>query len=972
MASPSTNEATAAGEPQKTQVSENSDLLDLYQRRGAKNVAVAEASTGKKKHDVDSLSDRDLERITVSLKNEEDNEDQQEKKLIREKSRNFRHYTFVKRWEPLRSSDATMDVEWFIASPEVLPEDNTAYLCDMCRHIDFNLLFSRRGLPSGPVRISINGLWRVMQEEGNSCAFCRMLRQKIVDDGLVSGMTAEDILDGGFYLNVVDEGPKRALRLEVELRERDGTPERFLVHKIEERSQQPLVGRFVRREHADMTCLRNWLDLCEEMHQVAHQEADPDLVSLRVIDTEELRVREVEMPFRYTCLSYVWGKGSQTQYTTVTKEALEAPRGLDDDSLGLPQTIKDAIKVTQEAGLRYLWIDALCILQDDPADKANVISKMGLVYGGATLTIVASTNANPQEGLPGMGTAPRLTAQTTAEVQGMTLAVMLHDARRPVPDIEDSVWSSRAWTFQERALSQRSVHFTRSQMVFKCVHAAEMFEESVPVADPTFRYSAIEDQTGSDLMFRLWSDPSLGRFANKGISMDGVEDLIMVSESLDLKNLGPGMLKKKAPVFKVTVDAARDFMSSLGETQRSTPWDLYRLAVENYTKRKLSWESDAVDAFGGVEHVIRQGTNTKFWYGLPSFAFEQSLVWNPAEVLERRSLNGESLFPSWSWAAWRGRISYRGRGWKNSIYWEPVSVVRWMVRVEPKWIIDNFKESGERTEEEVEEYSKGVAKSKLLLRELDGFALYHVDNTEDDGWTVEHDGEYNRHIYAHAAYQNARFTYPVSLPGQTVDDRPDGAGTLHFMAHAVPVVACDMKQEFFKMGVEDCHLQIGYNDEDRSSNYRPYWKRIIYHQGYRAGFLSLNAPYDPSDGSEYRLVAITRGSLPHVPPPTAGWDFYWGIQPRKLQYHHFKEEWTSGPSKTDVPNETVEPQTGSKNENGDPHWDEGRFGGVGIFDVYDVLLLRKREGISERIGGGKVSYYAFWAARPQRTVVTLA
>ncbi|KZL71082.1 hypothetical protein CT0861_03011 [Colletotrichum tofieldiae] len=971
MASQSLNEANTSGEPPKTTVSRNSDLLDLYQRRGARIHAKMEAYRGEKKHDADGLSDKDLERITISLKDDGDNDDRQQKKVSRDGSQKFKHYTFVKQWESLGSSDATLDVEWFIASPKVLSEDDPAYLCNMCRHIDFKLLVSQRGLPSGSVRINVNGLWRVMQE-GNNCAFCKMLRQKIIDDGLVSGMTTDDILDGEFHLNVIDEGPEYALRLEVELGEQGRTPERFLVHKIEEGSQQPLAGQFVRQDHAEMGRLRNWLKLCEETHRVAHQKAEPELASLRVIDTEALCVRVVEVPSRYACLSYVWGKGSQTQYTTITKEALEAPRGLDDTSLDLPQTIKDAIKVTQEVGLRYLWVDALCILQDDPMDKAEVISKMGPIYGGATLTIVASTNAGPHEGLPGMGATPRLDAQTTAEIQGITLATALHDARRSVPDIEDSVWSSRAWTFQERALSQRSVHFTRSQMVFKCIHAAEMFEESMPVADPAFRYSAVEDQTEQDLMFRVWSDPSLGRFANKGISMDGGEDVIMMSEDLDMENFHPEMLKKRAPVFKVTVDAPRDFMSSLGETQGSTPWDMYRLAVDNYTKRKLSWESDAVDAFSGVEHIIRRGMNTKFWYGLPSFALERSLMWSPKEALERRSLNGKPLFPSWSWAAWRGHISYRGRGWKNSIYWEPVSVVRWMVRAEPQWVINNFKESGEKTEEEVEEYSKQVAESKLLLRELDGFSLYHVDNMEDDGWTVEHDKEYNRHIYTHATYQNARFTYPVSLPGQTIDNRPGEDGMLHFMAHAVPVIACDMKQESFKMEIEDRHLQIGVNDDARSANYRPPWKRIIYHQGYRAGFLSLNAPYHPSEGSEYHLVAISRGSLPHVPPPVPGWEFYWDIHPRKVQYHLFEEEWTSGPSKVNVPNEAVEPQTGPQSENGDPHWDEGRFNGVGIFDVYDVLLLRKREGVSERIGGGKVSYCAFGAARPQKVLVRLA
>ncbi|KAF5364936.1 hypothetical protein D9758_008086 [Tetrapyrgos nigripes] len=984
MASQSPPEASPLSQPQETQTADtsNSDLMDLFQRRGAKNLAMMEEAHRERKHDVDGLSDRDLERITISLKSDGDDDNRHSEELLK-RFEQYKHHSFqVKHWKPLRP-DRGLDEEWFITDPDVLPEDDPGYLCNMCRHINFTALFTQRGLPgnevpSNPTRIKLHGLGRVMKEEGNNCVFCRLLRRKIIDNGLLSRLAEDDIQDGDFALNVIDEGPDYALRLEVELEGNGRTPERFVVQRLEEESQQPLAGRFVQQDQADMNRLRDWLRICEETHGLADQKPEIDMASLRVIDTEELCIREVDMPCRYACLSYVWGKGCQTQYTTDTRHALEAQRGLEESTLGLPQTIKDAINVTQEAGLRYLWVDALCILQDDAKDKVKIISKMGTIYSAATLTIVASTNTDPQEGLPGIGSTPRLTTQMIANIQGITLAVALHDPRQPIPDIIDSVWSTRAWTFQEQALSTRSVHFTHSQMVFKCAHTTVMLEETVPTPDPAFRHSAIEDQTEQDLMFRIWTDPSLRRYLNKGISTRN-GDIIMMSEDIDLSNLDPEMKKTKAPVFDLKVDAPRDFMSSLGDIEGgSTPWDMYRRAVDNYTKRKLTWESDAVNSFVGVEHIIRQGTNTKFWYGLPSFALEHALLWQAGEPLERRSLSGKAIFPSWSWAAWRGHVSYRGRGYKNSIYWEPVSVVRWMVREKPQWFIDRFKEDGDKTVEEVEAYTQQVAEARLLLRELNGFSLHHLDTKGKDGWTVEHDEAYNRHIYTHQAYQGVKFTYPVCLPGQKIDNRPDTNGMLLFMAHAIPIVVSDMKQASFKMAIEDRFFQIGINDEARSANYRPPWQRIIYHQGYRAGFLSLNALHllspEPieDNGYEYHLVAITRGSLPHVPPPAPGWDFYWNTEPRDIQYHLFDEEWRGGPSKVNVPKETAEPGSGAQNENGDPHWDQGRFNGLAVFDVYNVLLLRTRSGISERIGAGKVSYCAFGAARPEEMLVRLA
>lgn len=546
--------------------------------------------------------------------------------------------------------------------------------------------------------------------------------------------------------------------------------------------------------------MRQWLQICDDTHPSLDKGLELDLASLRVIDTEEHRVCEVEKPCRYACLSYVWGKGSQTQYTTATRDSLETSNGL--QVVDLPQTIKDAIQVTREAGLRYLWVDALCILQDDLEDKAKIISKMGPIYGGASLTIVASANADPHEGLPGMGTATRTVAQDTVKIQGMTLAVGLHDPRKPIPDVDGSVWSSRAWTFQERALSARSVYFTRSQMVFKCAHSAVMLEENEPVPDPAFRHRAIEDQAETDMMALLWMHPSLSRFEHKGFSGRDQDSTIMISGDIDIEAFMKMSLKerrKMAPVFDITFDPPRDFMGSLADTDGSTPWDLYRRAVEDYTKRKLTWESDAVDAFGGVEHIVRRGMNTKFWFGLPSFAFEQALLWQAREPLERRIQDNTAIFPSWSWAACRGQVSYRGRGWKNSVLWDPVSVTRCYIREEPQWFIDNFKAEQGRTDEEVQAFTEEVYKARLLLRELRFFSLRHLDNEGKDGWIVQHDEAYNRHIYSHDAYPGVKFTYPVDLPGQTIRDRPDMNGVLIFNAHVVPIVARDMQEAIFKI-----------------------------------------------------------------------------------------------------------------------------------------------------------------------------
>ncbi|KAI7779905.1 heterokaryon incompatibility protein (HET) domain-containing protein [Diaporthe eres] len=990
MTSPDSPEGNTSNQPPATADVSHYDLMDIFQRRrDTRVIGEIEPHRNDNKYSRDILSDRDLERFTISPKSDtEDNQRVHAKATEGQHGRldQYKHHGNVKRFDPFGPS-APRDAEWFVTDPEILSEDDPAYLCEICRHLDFAALFTKRGIqgdkaPSMPMQIRIDDLWRVLREDGNSCAFCGLLRRRIVEGGRISHLSDDDSRgnDMRLYISVLDEGSGYAPRLEVELAWEERIIERFVVHRVREKPQQPLAGRLVQQDRADMDSLRQWLQVCEGSHPSLDKGLNLGLASLRVIDTEELRVREVEMPCRYACLSYVWGKGRQTQYTTATRESLEAPRAL--QGVDLPQTIQDAIKVTIEAGLQYLWVDALCILQDDPTDKVKIISKMGPIYGGATLTIIASTNTDPHEGLPGMGTAHRCVAQDTATIHGLKLAVGLHDPRQPIPDIDGSVWSSRAWTFQERALSGRSVYFTRSQMVFKCVHCAIMLEETVPAPDLAFRHLPVQDHAQRDLIVMLWSHPSLSRFNHIGFSTGGPGGHIMLSGATDMKDSDWSKMsleerREIAPVFDLQVEAPRDFMGSIGDTDGgSTPWDMYRRAVEDYTKRKLTWESDAVNAFSGVEHIVRRGMNTKFWFGLPSFAFEQALLWHAKEPLELRTQSNKTIFPSWSWVGWRGQVSYRGRGWKNSVLWDPVAMVRWHVRHDKQQVIDRFKAGEERTEEEIEAFMKQISKAAMILRELN---LRHVKTTGKDGWVVKHDEEYNRHIYSHDAYPGVKFTYPVDLPGKIIEDLPDmnavPNGVLRFMARVVPIIPCDMKETTFKMKIEDRFFQLGINDESRSSNYRPPWQRIVYHQGYRAGFLTLNNSEclpAKGDGCEYHLAAIMLASLPHVPPPPRGWNNYWGIEPRQMQHIMFDEEWRLGPCKVFAAKETAEPSTRAQNEDGNPYWDPGRFNGTAIFDVYEVLLLMTVKGVSWRLGAGRISYSAFWAARPQDMLVQLA
>jgi hypothetical protein len=95
----------------------------------------------------------------------------------------------------------------------------------------------------------------------------------------------------------------------------------------------------------------------------------------------------------YAALSYCWG-GPQTVTSTMAT-IQDRTQGVTMQSF--PQTIQDAIYVTQNLGLRHIWIDALCILQDSPEDKAHELGQMARIYANSYVTIAATSARSVSE-----------------------------------------------------------------------------------------------------------------------------------------------------------------------------------------------------------------------------------------------------------------------------------------------------------------------------------------------------------------------------------------------------------------------------------------------------------------------------------------------------------------------------------------------------------------------------------------------
>jgi len=136
----------------------------------------------------------------------------------------------------------------------------------------------------------------------------------------------------------------------------------------------------------------------------------------------------------------------------------------------MPPTIRDAIHVTEKLGLHLLWADALCIVQDDPQDKALEISAMADIYASGTITIMASRSSSVDQGF----LYRRFPFGTTASDQGIKLACRTRAGKQgsaiAVPDFwgAEEPLDTRGWAFQEYLLSPRILSYGQLHTMWVC------------------------------------------------------------------------------------------------------------------------------------------------------------------------------------------------------------------------------------------------------------------------------------------------------------------------------------------------------------------------------------------------------------------------------------------------------------------------------------------------------------------------
>ncbi|CAH0037179.1 unnamed protein product, partial [Clonostachys rhizophaga] len=243
--------------------------------------------------------------------------------------------------------------------------------------------------------------------------------------------------------------------------------------------------------------LRHWLNSCDnsEDHRYwgCHRGSNSVLPS-RVLDVGEgpnstvlrLYCSQPNEQADYIALSHCWGNLPPKYLNQVRTLKSNIAKRVDQIDMGdLPQNFRDAITVTRQLNKRYLWIDSLCIIQDDPSDWEREAKKMETVYTMAYCTLAASSAQDSTVGFLEPRPSRRYFAINRTGEMPYYVCEPIDNFNR---DVESSALNSRGWVFQERCLSKRTIHFTNTQTYWECgigVHC-ETLTLMYKLGDPAF------------------------------------------------------------------------------------------------------------------------------------------------------------------------------------------------------------------------------------------------------------------------------------------------------------------------------------------------------------------------------------------------------------------------------------------------------------------------------------------------------
>jgi hypothetical protein len=342
--------------------------------------------------------------------------------------------------------------------------------------------------------------------------------------------------------------------------------------------------------------VKQCLDACESNQRHVrcrnHNPSNPTrLIDLRG-KTPRLCIAPPE-PVSYIALSHCWGK--DVPITTTKTTLRKRLRSIDIEEL--PPLFQDAVTIARRLQVNFLWIDSLCIVQDDAIDWQRESARMAAVYSSAHLTIAAAAASDGHEHCLKTRESPMSLSYSNTKGKTFELKARQVADHHPHSDDKDppligGPLSTRAWALQEHMLSSRILHYAASELVFEC--RAAWGCECRP-------------------SLRTWP------------TTPGILSRMMATGRNDLK------------------------------------YDMWHRTVEKYTLRRLSHQSDKLPAASGMAMKFGAALKSTYLAGLWTENILGDLLWSSAPFLEHphaAMMVEPYRAPAFSWASVDTQIHY--------------------------------------------------------------------------------------------------------------------------------------------------------------------------------------------------------------------------------------------------------------------------------------------------------------------------
>ncbi|KAL6407071.1 hypothetical protein AUP68_09897 [Ilyonectria robusta] len=409
--------------------------------------------------------------------------------------------------------------------------------------------------------------------------------------------------------------------------------------------------------------IKGWINTCKMTHKIC-TEADSTVQSLpkRVIvvgndsnddihlfehDDSTQRINEP-----YIALSHCWGL---SQHLVSKKSTIDGwKRNIPHNAL--PPTFQDAVSITRKLGIRYVWIDSLCIVQDDKNDWEIEAAKMASIYDGADL-VLAATGSIDGDGGCLFPRTPYITIFGTGptgkpfETYGRETSDHGMFGWSGSPEISKRSWNpvsgvqggeeelahypllSRAWCFQERLLATRILHFTKTEAVFDCL-------------------TCMECECGA--LTQHQDDPLVPprRIIKTGHKyVDGTSSLAH-SASPPTAPL---------PTFRETKDFAQHH-------------ELWRDLVVQYSQKRITRQTDGLPAVAGLATKWSNNLTGRYLAGIWEWDLLDSLRWIPDE--KDSGEDPQYIAPSWSWLSAQRGVTWGLESFDDPTYYVDIDYTR--------------------------------------------------------------------------------------------------------------------------------------------------------------------------------------------------------------------------------------------------------------------------------------------------------